>query len=146
MAGDQGSYHSQVRAECLSYGPPLATMRASPPTTEPRWIKTDASPLAREREEYLGSYVHALGTGVPDDVVPPFSSLVSSQTSVTTRSRPARFLFAIHVTEVAGMADVRLVLGGQLPRFFHVNQMVGMNKNVEQLWGLPVDGDEGAGN
>ena len=44
------------------------------------------------------------------------------------------------------MVDVRLVLGGQLPRFFHVNQMVGINKNVEQLWGLPVDGDEGAGN
>ena len=28
--------------------------------------------MAREREEYLGSYVHALGTDVPDDVVGVF--------------------------------------------------------------------------
>ena len=103
------------------------------------------------REEDLGSYVRAFGMDTPDDAVPSFSSLVSSQTSVTTRSRPAiflarigeRFLFTIHVTEMADTVDVRLVSGGQLPRFVHVNRMAGIKKNVVQLWGLPADGDEG---
>ena len=102
------------------------------------------------REEDLGSYVRAFGMDNPDNVVPSFSSLVSSQTSVTTKSRPARFLarvgerflFTIHVAEMAEMVDVRLVSGGQLPRFVHVNRTAG-NRNVVQLWGLPGIGDEG---
>lgn len=103
------------------------------------------------REEDLGSYVRAFGMDAPDNVVPSFSSLVSSQTSVTTRSRPARFLarigerflFTIHVTEKADVVEVRLVSGGQLPQFVHVNRMAGSTKNVVQLWGLPAVGDEG---
>ena len=102
------------------------------------------------REEDLGSYVRAFGMDMPDNAVPSFSSLVSSQTSVTTKSRPARFLgrigerflFTIHVAEMAEMVDVRLVSGGQLPRFIHVNRMAG-SRNVVQLWGLPAIGDEG---
>lgn len=103
------------------------------------------------REEDLGSYVRAFGMDTSDDAVPSFSSLVSSQTSVATRSRPARFLarigerflFTIHVADMADMVDVRLVSGGQLPRFIHVNRTAGNNKNVVQLWGLPAIGDEG---
>ena len=103
------------------------------------------------REEDLGSYVRAFGMDIPDNAVPSFSSIVSSQTSVTTKSRPARFLarigerflFTIHVAEMADMLDVRLVSGGQLPRFVHVNRMVGNKKNIVQLWGLPAIGDEG---
>jgi len=102
------------------------------------------------REEDLGSYVRAFGMDPPDDAVPSFSSLVSSQTSVTTRSRPARFLarigerflFKIHVTEMADGVEVRSISGGQLPRFIHVNRMTG-NKNIVQLWGFPAAGDEG---
>ena len=103
------------------------------------------------REEDLGSYVRAFGMDPPDNAVSSFSSLVSSQTSVTTKNRPARFLaragerflFTVHVAEMADVVDVRLVSGGQLPRFIHVNRMAGINKNVVQLWGLPVNGDEG---
>ena len=103
------------------------------------------------REEDLGSYVRAFGMDDPDNVVPSFSSLVSSQTSVTTKTRPARFLarvgerflFTIRMTEVADIVDVRLVSGAQLPRFVHVNRMVGNQKNVVQLWGLPASEDEG---
>ena len=103
------------------------------------------------REEDLGSYVRAFGMDPPDNAVSSFSSLVSSQTSVTTKTRPARFLarvgerflFTVHVAEMADMVDVRLVSGGQLPRFVHVNRMAGINKNVVQLWGLPAVGDEG---
>lgn len=103
------------------------------------------------REEDIGSYVRAFGMDAPDNAVPSFSSLVSSQTSVTTKSRPARFLarvgerflFTIHVAEMADVVDVRLVSGGQLPRFVHVNRMVGNKKNVVQLWGLPAIGDKG---
>lgn len=102
------------------------------------------------REEDLGSYVRAFGMDIPENEVPSFSSLVSSQTSVTTKSRPAkflarteeRFLFTVHVTEMADMVDVRLVSGGQLPRFVHVNRTAG-KRNVVQLWGLPEAGDEG---
>ena len=103
------------------------------------------------REEDLGSYVRAFGMDAPDNAVPSFSSLVSSQTSVTTKSRPARFLarvgerflFTLHVAEMADMVDVRLVSGGQLPRFVHVNRMAGSKRNAVQLWGLPAIGDEG---
>ena len=103
------------------------------------------------REEDIGSYVRAFGMDAPDNAVPSFSSLVSSQTSVTTKSRPARFLarvgerflFTIHVAEMAEMVDVRLVSGGQLPRFVHVNRMAGNKKNVVQLWGLPATADRG---
>jgi axial budding pattern protein 2 len=103
------------------------------------------------REEDLGSYVRAFGMDTPDKAVPSFSSLVSSQTSVTTKSRPARFLarvgerflFTLHVAEMAEMVDVRLVSGGELPRFVHVNRMVGNKKNAVQLWGLPTIGDGG---
>ena len=103
------------------------------------------------REEDLGSYVRAFGMDTPDNAIPSFSSLVSSQTSVTTKSRPARFLarvgerflFTIHVAEMADMVDVRLVPGGQLPRFVHVNRMAGNKKNVVQLWGLPATVDRG---
>ena len=103
------------------------------------------------REEDLGSYVRAFGMDASDSAVPSFSSLVSSQTSVTTKSRPARFLaragerflFTIHVAEMADMVDVRLVSGGQLPRFVHVNRMGGNKKNVVQLWGLPAVVDKG---
>lgn len=103
------------------------------------------------REEDLGSYVRAFGMDAPDNAIPSFSSLVSSQTSVTTKSRPARFLarvgerflFTIHVAEMADMVDVRLVSGGQLPRFVHVNRMAGNRKNVVQLWGLPASVDRG---
>jgi axial budding pattern protein 2 len=103
------------------------------------------------REEDLGSYVRAFGMDPPDNAVPSFSSLVSSQASVTTKSRPARFLarigekflFAIHVAEMSETVDVRLVSGEQLPRFIHVNRMGGNKKNVVQLWGLPAIGDEG---
>lgn len=103
------------------------------------------------REEDLGSYVRAFGMDAPDDAVPSFSSLVSSQTSVTTKSRPARFLarvgerflFTIRVTEMADTVDVRPVSGGQLPRFIHVNRTAGNKKNVVQLWGLPAAEDEG---
>ena len=141
MADDKGSYRSPVLTGAC-YGPPLATMRVSSPTTETRWIETNASLSAREREENLASYVHRLRTDVPDDVVPSFSSLVPSQTNVTTRSRPARFLartggrflFTIHVTEMAGTVDVRLVSGGQLLQFVHVNRMAGIKKDVVQLW------------
>jgi len=101
------------------------------------------------REEDLGSYVRAFGMDAPNNAVPSFSSLVSSQTSVTTKSRPARFLarvgerflFTIHVAEMADMVDVRLISGGQLPRFIHVNRMAGNKKNVVQLWGLPAAED-----
>lgn len=103
------------------------------------------------REEDLGSYVRAFGMDAPDNAIPSFSSLVSSQTSVTTKSRPARFLarvgerflFTIHVAEMADMVDVRLVSGGQLPRFVHVNRTTGSKKNVVQLWGLPATMDRG---
>ena len=103
------------------------------------------------REEDLGSYVRAFGMDATDNAVPSFSSLVSSQTSVTTKNRPARFLarveerflFTIHVAEMVDMVDLRLVSGGQLPRFVHVNRMAGISKNVVQLWGLPAIGDEG---
>ena len=103
------------------------------------------------REEDLGSYVRAFGMDPPSNPVSSFSSLVSSQTSVTTKTRPARFLarvgerflFTVHVAEMANMVDVRLVSGGQLPRFVHMNRMAGINKNVVQLWGLPAIGDEG---
>lgn len=103
------------------------------------------------REEDLGSYVRAFGMDVSDDAVPSFSSLVSSQTSVTTKNRPARFLarvgerflFTIRVTEMTDVVDVRLVSGGQLPRFVHVNRTAGNKKNVVQLWGLPAIEDEG---
>ena len=69
-----------------------------PQLQKPHWIKTDASLSAIEREEDLGSYVHALGTDVPDDVVLSFSSLV-----------------------MAGKVHVRLALGRQLPWFIHIN-------------------------
>lgn len=103
------------------------------------------------REEDLGSYVRAFGMDPPDNAISSFSSLVSSQTSVTTKNRPARFLaragerflFTIHVAEMSNIVDVRLVSGGQLPRFIHVNRTAGTNKNIVQLWGLPAIGDEG---
>lgn len=103
------------------------------------------------REEDVGSYVRVFGMDTPDNAVTSFSSLVSSQTSVATKSRPARFLarvgerflFTIHVADMVSMLDVRLVSGGQLPRFIHVNRMAGNSKNVVQLWGLPTIGDEG---
>lgn len=103
------------------------------------------------REEDLGSYVRAFGMDPPDNAISSFSSLVSSQTSVTTKNRPARFLarvgerflFSVHVAEMVDTAEVRLVSGGQLPRFVHVNRMAGINKKIIQLWGLPALGDEG---
>jgi len=103
------------------------------------------------REEDLGSYVRAFGMDTTDNAIPSFSSLVSSQTSVTTKNRPAkflarigeRFLFTIHVAEMTDTVDVRLVSGGQLPRFVHVNRMGGISRNIVQLWGLPAIGDEG---
>ena len=100
-------------------------MRVSSPTTETRWIETSASLSAREREENLASYVHRLGTDIPDDVVPSFSSLVPSQTNVMTRSRPARFL-------------------ARSTPSVHSCQSDGWDQEGRcTIVGLPADGDEG---
>ena len=136
LSGDNGNLTAE-------YGNPAGLKRTASLSAE---VEGKGS-----REEDLGSYVRAFGMDPPDNAVLSFSSLVSSQTSVTTRSRPARFLarvgerflFTIHVAEMADAVDVRLVSGGQLPRFVHLNRMSGNKKNVVQLWGLPAIGDKG---
>ena len=79
---------------------------------KPRWIKTNASLSAMEGEEDLENYVDALWTDVPDDVAPSFSSLV-----------------------MAGTVNVRLALGGQLPRSFTSIEWLGSGRTLNNCGG-----------
>ena len=110
------------------------------PVTDPLWRQCESHRRLRKPAGLKRVLASQQGRGRR---ILQVSSLVPSRTNVTTRSRPARFLarigerflFTIHVTEMAGTVDVRLVSGGQLLQLVHVDWMAGIKKDVVQLWG-----------